>query len=77
MILSLSVMIEMADQRGLCGKRQVLPVQYGPLQAGSFIYPPTVLRVLYVKLANPNEPERTYTITLDSAFWKQRKVAGP
>jgi hypothetical protein len=32
---------------------------------------------LYVKLANPNEPERTHSFTLDSAFWKQSKGAGP
>jgi len=33
--------------------------------------------VLHVKLANPNELERTTTITFDSAFWKQRKAAEP
>jgi hypothetical protein len=32
---------------------------------------------LYVKLANPKEPERTYTVTLDSAYWKQKKDTGP
>ena len=25
--------------------------------------------VLYVKLANPDEPERTYNVNLDSSFW--------
>jgi hypothetical protein len=39
--------------------------------------PPDGPPVLCVKLANPNEPERTYTVTLDSAFWKQRKVPEP
>ena len=39
--------------------------------------PPDGPPVLYVKLANPDEPERTYTITLDSAFWKQKKGAEP
>ena len=32
---------------------------------------------LRVKLANPNEPERTYMVTLDSAFWKQKKGVDP
>jgi hypothetical protein len=39
--------------------------------------PPSGPPVLYVKLANPGEPERTYTVTLDSAFWKQKKSAEP
>jgi hypothetical protein len=32
---------------------------------------------LHIKLANPDEPERTHTVTLDSAFWKQKKSVGP
>lgn len=32
---------------------------------------------LYVKLANPDEPERTHTIILDSAFWRERKNVDP
>jgi hypothetical protein len=32
---------------------------------------------LHVKLANPNGPERIYTVTLDNSFWKQKKGAGP
>jgi hypothetical protein len=39
--------------------------------------PPDGPPALYVKLANPDEPERTYTVTLDSAFWKQRKGVEP
>jgi isopenicillin-N N-acyltransferase like protein len=29
--------------------------------------------ILYVKLANPEEPEGSYKFTLDDIFWKQRK----
>lgn len=32
--------------------------------------PPDGPPALYVKLANPDGPERTYTVTLDNAFWK-------
>lgn len=34
--------------------------------------PPT----LYVKLANPAEQEKTYTVTVDDAFWKQQRGEG-
>ena len=32
---------------------------------------------LHIKLANPDEPERTHTVTLDSVFWKQKKSVDP
>ena len=38
--------------------------------------PPDGPLILHVKLANPNEPEQTQTVTIDSAFWKQRKITG-
>lgn len=31
---------------------------------------------LYVKLANPAEQEKTYTVTVDDAFWKQQRGEG-
>jgi hypothetical protein len=39
--------------------------------------PPDGPPALYVKLANPDGPEKTYTVTLDSAFWKQKKGVDP
>jgi hypothetical protein len=38
--------------------------------------PPDGPPILYVKLANPNEPEQAQTVTIDSAFWKQKKITG-
>jgi hypothetical protein len=39
--------------------------------------PPEGSPLLYVRLSNPNEPEQTHTVVLDSAFWKQKNGTGP